>query len=319
MARSPEMRVLVTGAAGFVGTKVAARLRLDFPQAELILADHGGQAASLRDGVAVDIADAAAVDALVQEWRPTTILHLAAVSAVTNAAADQRNTWRINTMGTLNLAISVVDHAPNCHLVFVSSAEVYGRSAFSGQPVTEVSLLQPANPYAATKAAADQLIQEASGRGLFATILRPFNHTGPGQIDNFAVPSFCRQIAQIEAGQQEAIMLVGELDDQRDFLDVHDVVDLYSRVIGLGQNLENGLVMNVASGRPRRIREVLDTLLSFSSAQISIQVDPARIRPTRVPKIIGDASKARELIGWIPTTRFEDTLLNTLNYWRSKY
>jgi len=313
------MRVLVTGAAGFVGTKVAARLRLDFPQAELILADHGGQAASLRDGVAVDIADAAAVDALVQEWRPTTILHLAAVSAVTNAAADQRNTWRINTMGTLNLAISVVDHAPNCHLVFVSSAEVYGRSAFSGQPVTEVSLLQPANPYAATKAAADQLIQEASGRGLFATILRPFNHTGPGQIDNFAVPSFCRQIAQIEAGQQEAIMLVGELDDQRDFLDVHDVVDLYSRVIGLGQNLENGLVMNVASGRPRRIREVLDTLLSFSSAQISIQVDPARIRPTRVPKIIGDASKARELIGWIPTTRFEDTLLNTLNYWRSKY
>jgi GDP-4-dehydro-6-deoxy-D-mannose reductase len=224
----------------------------------------------------------------------------------------------VNTLGTLNLVLSLLGHAPDCHLLFISSAEVYGRSAFDGQPVDETALLQPANPYAATKAAADLLVQEASGRGLQATILRPFNHTGPGQTDNFAVPSFCRQIAQIEKGLQPPVLKVGELDDERDFLDVDDVIDLYMRVIMARSTLPNGLVLNVASGQPRRIRDLVEVLVGASSSTISVEVDPARIRATRVPRIIGNPGRARHLLEWRPKTSFESTLLDTLDYWRSR-
>lgn len=312
-APAPQ-RILVTGASGFVGGRLVAQLRERMPGADLILADR---AAGVSGVCALDVSDTAAVEQFVADSKPTTIVHLAAISAVPNSFSDPRQTWNVNTLGTLNIVTAIRRYARDCHLLFVSSAEIYGRSTFSGTPVTESTLLQPANPYAVTKAAADLMIQDECGRGLKGTILRPFNHTGPGQAPNFVIPAFCSQIAAIEKGRQAPVVEVGDLDDERDFLDVDDVVDLYVSVIARGAELAAGLVLNVASGQPRRIGGLLDMLREMSPAQFAVTVDPKRQRITRVPRVVGDASRARELLGWTPRKSVDVTLRETLDYWRS--
>jgi GDP-4-dehydro-6-deoxy-D-mannose reductase len=147
--------------------------------------------------------------------------------------------------------------------------------------------------------------------------VRPFNHTGPGQDERFVIPAFCAQVARIEKGLQPCEIRVGELGDERDFLDVADVVELYLRVLVARHGLPSGTVLNVASGTARRIGDILDFILGRSHAKISVTVDPARLRPHRVPRIVGDASRARDLLGWAPTRPFEATLLDTLAYWRA--
>jgi len=305
-------RILITGAGGFVGRRLAAALAARHPGATLLATDRSGGAGN----TALDVADAEAVDAAVAAFAPTDVAHLAALSAVDASFRDPRRTWAVNLGGTLNLTLAIQAHAPDCRLLFVSSAEVYGRSTFAGAPVTEADLLLPANPYAAAKAAADIMVQEAAGRGLRATILRPFNHTGPGQSAAFAIPAFCSQIAAIERGAQPPVMKVGALDDERDFLDVDDVVDLYIRA--MDAEAAEGQVLNVASGRPRRIGAVIDALLAQARRPIRVEVDGSRLRATRVPRVVGDATRARTLLDWAPTRRFEDTLAATLEYWRAQ-
>jgi GDP-4-dehydro-6-deoxy-D-mannose reductase len=161
------------------------------------------------------------------------------------------------------------------------------------------------------------LVQEAAGRSLRATILRPFNHTGPGQSASFVVPSFCRQIALIEKGLQAPVIKVGELDDERDFMDVADVLDLYIRVLDRGHELPNGTLLNAASGIPRKIGDILTTLLSLAPAKVAVERDPARLRAVRANRILGNADAAKAALGWSPVVPFEDTLKSTLAYWRT--
>jgi GDP-4-dehydro-6-deoxy-D-mannose reductase len=313
-----EGPILITGATGFVGRYLAAALAARFPERDLILADRAPARMPEGEVVALDVTDPSMVDEIVRTRQPAAVAHLAAVAAVTSSFADPRDTWRVNMFGTLNVVLAIQAHAPTCRLLFVSSAEVYGRSTFSGAPVTESALLLPANPYAATKAAADIMVQEACGRGLHATVIRPFNHTGPGQTEAFAIPAFCAQIARIEKGMQPPVIKVGELDDERDFLDVADIVDLYVTVIERGAELEPGLVLNAASGQTHRIRSVLEILLAESNVDIKVEVDPARLRKTRVPRVVGDAARAHAVLGWKPTRPFEQTLKSTLQYWRER-
>jgi len=311
-------RILVTGASGFVGRRLLAALRQRFPQARVIGTDRSGQAAGDGEARALDILDADAVDSVIAEIQPDAVIHLAALAAVQDSVRDPRATWRVNVMGTLEVVMALQRHVPDCHLLYISSAEVYGRTAFSGDPVMEEMALQPANPYAASKAAADLLVREATGRGLFATIVRPFNHTGPGQDDRFVIPAFCSQVARIERGLQPSEMLVGELNDERDFLDADDVVQLYVRIIEQGQRLPPGLVLNASSGVSRRIGDILSSILAASPAKITVKVDPSRLRATRVPRIVGDASRALNVLGWTPSKPFDQTLAETLDYWRSR-
>jgi GDP-4-dehydro-6-deoxy-D-mannose reductase len=191
-------RILLTGANGFVGKRLAFALVSHFPDARVIRTDRSGKADGPGESHALEILDAAAINKLIADLNPTAVVHLAALSAVQDSIRDPRLTWQVNVMGTLEMVLAVQRNAPECHFVYVSSAEVYGQTAFSGVPVTEDMTLQPANPYAASKAAADLMVREATGRGLFATIVRPFNHTGPGQDDRFVIPAFCRQVARIE-------------------------------------------------------------------------------------------------------------------------
>ncbi len=211
----------------------------------------------------------------------------------------------------MNVVLALQEHAPDAHLLFVSSAEVYGSSLNLGHAVDEAALLQPVNPYAASKASADILVRQASAAGLSATVMRAFNHTGRGQNEAFVVPSFAGQIARIEAGLQPAVISVGSLDDERDFLDVSDVVNAYEMVLKRRKDLPAGSVFNVASGVSVRIGDLLAQMLSLAKVKIEVQVDSRRLRPAAIPRVVGNASKLRGL-GWTPCIPLADTLAEVL-------
>lgn len=182
--------VLVTGGLGFVGGRLVRRLGAAYPGWSIDAPDR----APTGDSFGLDVTDAAAVDAWIAERRPRVVAHLAAIAAVTASVKDPREAWRVNLNGTLNVVMALQAHAPAARLLFVSSAEVYGLSLATGQPVDETALLQPLNPYAASKAAADMLVRQASAAGLDTIVVRPFNHTGPGQSEAFVASSFAGQI-----------------------------------------------------------------------------------------------------------------------------
>lgn len=160
------------------------------------------------------------------------------------------------------------------------------------------------------------MIGQMARDGLKAIRVRPFNHTGPGQTERFAIPAFAAQIARIEAGVQEPVIRVGNLDARRDFLDVRDVVDAYLRLALSPDPFEPGLVLNLASGTARRIGDVLDELLSLARVSIRLETDPSRLRANDTPFAIGDASRIRELIGWKNRTPWSATLADVLAFWR---
>jgi GDP-4-dehydro-6-deoxy-D-mannose reductase len=294
-------RVLVTGADGFVGRRLTAALAQRRPDWTITAAGgpHGPGG--------LDVVDAEAVARTVAQARPDIVVHLAAVAAVTDSVRDPRHTWRVNLEGVLNLVLALQAKAPDAHLLFVSSAEVYGESLNVTTAVDEQALLQPVNPYAASKAAADILVRQAAATGLSATVARPFNHTGPGQGEAFVAPNFAGQVARIERGLQPPVIFVGSLDDERDFLDVGDVVDAYLLMLDRRAELGRGAVLNVASGAPVRIGDILERLLSLSRVRIEVKVDPERLRPSGVKRVAGDASRLRAL-GWAPRVALADTL-----------
>ena len=304
-------RILVTGAGGFVGGWMTTRLRAALPGAEVV-------AAGAASGPALDVTQAAEVDGFVERFRPTAVIHLAGVSSLVKARAETRSAWDVNLFGTLNLAEAVLRHAPHARFVQAGSSEVYG-GAFNaaGGTVDESAQLAPLNPYATTKAAADLMLGEMAEAGLHAVRMRPFNHIGPGQSTSFAVPAFAAQIAAVERGEREPVMRVGNLDSRRDFLDVRDVVAAYL-LAATGPALPRGVVINVASGEPRRIGDVLALLLKMSGTAIRVEQDPGLSRPSDVPVTAGDATRARELLGWCPSIPFETTLRDVLDYHRRR-
>ena len=252
----PPARIMVTGASGFVARHLVPRLRQSFPDSTLLLCGAGH--------IDLDVRDAEAVRSLVAREMPDACVHLAAISAVPEARDDPARAWQVNLHGSLELARAILTFAPGCTLLYVSSAEVYGRSFISGEPVTEATALAPMNTYAATKAAADLALGAMVGDGLRVIRVRPFNHTGPGQSADFAVPAFARQIARISAGRQAPTMTVGSLDPSRDFLDVRDVCDAYTACLDKADTLPAGCILNVASGSPRRIGDALTRLLELA-------------------------------------------------------
>jgi GDP-4-dehydro-6-deoxy-D-mannose reductase len=294
-------KVMITGAGGFVGRHLAAALRERHPDWRQDPPAAPGASGGL------DVTDAEAVSQWIERRRPDIVVHLAAVAAVTTSVKDPRLAWRVNLDGTLNLVLAMQAYAPAAHLLFVSSAEVYGDSLKAAAPVSEDSLLRPVNPYAASKAAADILVRQASATGLSATVVRPFNHTGPGQSDAFVAPNFARQIARIEAGLQPPVIEVGCLDDERDFLDVADVVDAYALLLERRADPVVREVFNVASGAALRIGDVLERLLSAARCRIEVRIDESRLRPAPIPRVVGDATRLRAL-GWRPTRSIGDTL-----------
>ena len=299
----PPRRILVTGSQGFVGGHLMPALRAAYPQAELA-------------GSTADVTDVAAIAHEIAATRPDALVHLAAIASVPAARDGADQAWAVNLGGTLAVARAVLAHAPGCTLLFASTADIYGASFRSGSALDETALPAPLNTYAATKAAADLALGAMAAEGLRAIRVRPFNHTGPGQTEAFVIPAFARQIVRIARGQQPPVLRVGALDPERDFLDVRDVCAAYARC--LTADLPPGTVLNIASGTARRVGDILADLMAAAGVTAEIETEAGRLRPTDIPTARGDATRARDLLGWAPTIPWSQTLDDILSDWHHR-
>jgi GDP-4-dehydro-6-deoxy-D-mannose reductase len=319
-AGEAAIRVIVTGAGGFVGPHLVAALQriggadVDVIATSLVAETHR----LLGPLAALDVSDAAATSAAIARWRPTHVINLAGLASAAQVAADPDAAWAAHLQGARNLGRAILAEAPSCWLFQVSSGLVYGASGRSGEPVDERTLLAPLDEYAATKAAADMALSALVPAGLKCVRFRPFNHTGRGQSEAFVVPAFAMQVARIEAGLAAPILRVGNLDAERDLLDVADVADAYALAIYGCDELAPGEIFNIASGRTRRVSDLLDEFLKLSRVAITVERDPARYRVSEAPILIGDASRLRAKLGWAPRRALHETLLDVLEDCRAR-
>lgn len=260
-----------------------------------------------------DVSDARSVAALLETAGPVDgIFHLAAITFVPQAMANPERVMDVNYSGTKHVVEHFMKASPGARIVFVSTSEVYGPPV--SLPVDESHQINPQNPYAESKAAADRFCEEtAESRGIDIVRVRPFNHSGAGQADSFVLSSFARQIAAAEAGLQPRMIRVGNLEAARDFSHVDDVVRAH---VSAFENGEPGAVYNVCSGESVRIQDALDLLLDQSSVQIDVEVDPNRYRPLDVPEVRGDHGLIAKTTGWAPERSFGNILDDLLAYWR---
>jgi GDP-4-dehydro-6-deoxy-D-mannose reductase len=315
---SSPSRILVTGADGFVGRYLLRALRGAFPSATLIACARELEMAEADQTLPLDLLSADSIADCLNAARPDAVVHLAAATVVPESFADPTMTWRVNVDGTLGLARMLVRTAPAALLLYISSAETYGLTFQRDVPLDEDAPFAPANPYAASKAAADLALGEMALRGLRVLRMRTANHTGPGQSDALVVPAFARQLARIEAGRQEPVLHVGALDRWRDFLDVRDVCAAYAAALSRGGDIAAGTAFNIASGTPRRIGDVLNALIARSAIAVDIKSDTARLRPTDVRSAVGNPARARAMLGWTPVVPWDETLDSVLADWRAR-
>ena len=295
---------MITGAGGFVGGYLRAALAVCDPAPTVVGAGLPGDTPYS----GFDLTDAAAVDAFVARERPDAIVHLAAQASVGAAQAEAvAQTWAVNLGGTLNLALAVARHVPEAVVLFASSSEVYGRS-FGPTPIDENATPEPANAYARSKLMAEQVLAQVLPAAARLVVARPFNHTGPGQREDFVMPSFAGQIARIEAGLQPPILHVGNLDARRDFLDVRDVAAAYVALLASSLRLPARFTCNIATGSARSLHEMLETLRRLALVPFSVEVDPARLRPSDIPFAAGCPDRLRIETGWVPTIPLDATL-----------
>jgi GDP-4-dehydro-6-deoxy-D-mannose reductase len=296
------MRVLITGADGFVG-KHATRIFRE--RGHDVVELFGSPSAASATSMTIDLRDAQAVRDAIDWAKADHVLHLAGASSVAHSHENPGEAFAINTLGTVHLVAGVRHATPNARVLVVSSGEVYGDVDHAA---TETDATNPTSPYAASKLAAEIAIHQfVESYGLQVVIARPFNHLGAGQAPHFVVPSFARQIQTIKAtGKGE--LRVGNLEAVRDFSHVLDVVDAYGLLLERGSV---GETYNVASGEGRSIRSLLDELIELGRVNVKPAIDPARMRPIELPRLVGDAKKLRTL-GWKPTRTVADALREVL-------
>lgn len=293
------MRILITGITGFAGTHLAAFARA-----------QGAEVAGLSRSTGVDLGNVAALRRTIGYVGPDIIFHLAAMTS----GSDEEQLRRSNVEGTRNLLEAAAALEKKPRVVVASSSAIYGSGPAEGAPIAEDAPLAPLGPYAAAKAEQDALA-ETLGAELGVPVIRAraFNQTGPGERDAFVASSIARQIAEIEAGLREPRIAIGRTDTLRDFSDVRDIVRGYWLA---ALNGAPGEAYNLCLGRAVSIQTILDTLLSLTDAEIAVEQDPARMRPSDVPVQVGDPSKAKRDLGWEAAIPLETTLADLLQHWR---
>ena len=311
-------RILITGGTGFVGSYLIRFLK-SF-DAKLIVVSSG-DATFQEPGVVyckADIRNSNDIGAVVLAANPNQIYHLAGVSSAAASWNNPRLTFDVNVIGSYNVFEAAMRLPSPPRILNVSTSQVYARSDAA---LTEISPLDPDNPYAATKAMAELLVVQYHKsqyrkpmKGGIITA-RAFNHTGPGQLPSFVLPSFAKQLAEMEAGLRPPVLRVGNIDVKRDFTDVQDVVVAYYELLEKGKI---GEIYNVCSGRAVLLADLVRELQKDCSATVKIEVDPARLRPSEVPQTVGDPGKIQRMTGWSPQIPLESTLKDLLAYWRTR-
>jgi GDP-4-dehydro-6-deoxy-D-mannose reductase len=310
------MRVLVTGATGFVGQHLVRLLssRKYRIYGTYFLKDPAVDVSGAKL-FRCDIRKLAQLEAVVREVCPTRVYHLAAQSSPAHSLAHLRDVYQTNFWGTYNVLEAVRQIAPKARVLVVGSGQCYGSVDPNDLPVTECHAFAPPNPYALSKASADLLAGEYySMFGLQVVRARPFNHTGPGQGPGFVCSDFAQQIAAIELGRRPAVLCVGDLRSQLDFTDVRDVVRAYELLL---EKADSGEAYNVASAQAIPLKEIVRVLLSFCSCPIRISVQRQRFRAGGVRAISGSKRKLRAATGWKPAYNMRQTLQDLYAWWKT--
>ncbi len=289
---------LVTGGSGFAGRYLVELL---------------GDGAVAPPSSELDLEDAAAVRTAVAELQPAAIYHLAAFSSPSQSWDRPDQGLLTNVAMTLNLLEATRYEAPQAAVVLVGSGQVYGDAP--ALPIAEDQPLEPGNPYAVGKAASDMLgRQYAEAFGMRAVRLRPFNHAGPGQRDEYVVSSLARQVAEAEVGgQAEMTLRTGNPESRRDFTDVRDVVRAYA----LAAKLDGG-AFNVCSGRSASVAELVELVAQHARIPVHHEVDPARLRANDARDMCGSHDRLTAATGWQPEIALEQTVRDTLDWWRQR-
>ncbi len=303
--------VLVTGAEGFVGSSLFTLLKEDgFDVAGTYLPElqvHG------KNYHACNMLDFDSVLQLVKRLKPEVILHLAAVSSVGQSFREPLVTFNANVIGTANFLEAARLTGPDCRFFFISSCEVYGNG---GSTITEADPISLISPYAASKYGAELVVnQYYVAYGLKTTILRPFNHTGPGQRDDFILASVARQIAEIERDRKPPVISVGNIEVVREFMDARDIIRAYRLAL---DHAKPGAVYNIASGAGHSIKDGLELYKKLARKKLTINIDESRFRPHDIMTLVGSGEKFASLTGFRRQIPFEKTLEDLLNFWRAK-
>lgn len=311
----PSASIALTGATGFVGQWVQNVLESE-PNYKNIVVSNLLESS---DGTKIDIRDKEKVAQRVADLKPDAIIHLAAVAAPREANRNPIFAWEVNVMGTLFLAHAILENSPETKLVFAGSAESYGNSfnKFETSIDEEVSF-EPKGTYGSTKAACDIMLGQLAHDGLKSIRFRPFNHTGPGQAPIYVASDFARQIAMIEKGLKSPELFVGNLSAKRDFMDVRDVAVGYIMAALCKTNEATANVaINLSTGAPLSIEQILKKLTEQSTADISVKVDTSRLRSNDIECASGNPQLAKDLLGWQSRIKISDTLHDLLEYWRN--
>ena len=316
------MKVLITGISGFAGSHLAEYFLAEGKH-EIFGAikwrSDRQNISHIQDRIHLfecDIKDAFAMKTIITEIKPEQIFHLAAQSYVSFSWRAPQETLITNIIGELNLfeAVRQVKIDPLIHIA--GSSEEYGMVVPEELPITEANALRPLSPYGVSKVTQDLLgYQYFKSYGMKIIRTRAFNHTGPRRGTVFATSNFAKQIVEIEKNKRDPVIYVGNLEAVRDFTDVRDVVRAYALTLERG---DPGEVYNIASGKGRKIRDMLDMLVALSNADLKIEQDPTRLRPSDVELLIGSSEKFQKKTGWKPEIPFDKTMKDLLDYWREK-
>ena len=314
------MKALITGISGFVGSHLAEYLlaHTDWQVAGTVYGPYQNIAGlcSQLELYPAELSRLPVVEFVLEQARPDVIVHLAAMAVTGKSWRDPAMTLQINVGMQANILQAMVNLGLDCRVIVIGSSEEYGAVSPEHLPADEETPFRPLNPYAVSKVAQDMLgLQYYLSHGLDVIRVRPFNHIGPRQSLGFVAPDFASQIARIEAGLQEPVMRVGNLEAKRDFTDVHDVVRAY-HLLALGG--EAGEVYNIGSGEAHSIQQVLDHLVGQSTVPIRVEPDPERMRPSDIPLVICDYAKLHACTGWQPSIPFTQSLTDVLDYWRTQ-
>jgi len=306
------LRALISGGTGFAGRHLANLLGQQGKEV-IVLSTGSLQPQAGITYFECDLRDFSAVQRVCEDTQPNEVYHLAAVSSVVESWKDPRSTFEVNVVGTYNLLAACLPLTSQPRFLNVSTGQVY---ALTGEYLSEDSPVRPSNPYAGSKLMAEllpyQFPPEEQTRVVTA---RPFNHTGPGQISDYALSDFARQVAEMEAGLRRPVLATGELHLKRDFTDVRDVVRAYVTLLDRGRG---GDLFNVCSGTARPLSSACDVLRSLTSVEFTTQTVPEKVRPGQPPRVCGDPSKVKAETGWSPTISWETMLSDLLQSWREQ-